>query len=100
MAACVAHSGKRPSALIAVDGSQLGGISDHAGNLPAMAVSTLVIPGELEGCADEGAHGAKAMSLIDTRITLAPLGRDRFEAAQSALAVGDFGARVSEYAVD
>jgi len=76
---------------------QLGGFSDHAGNLAAKAVSAFVVTCELVGRVDECTHGAKAMRFAATGITLPSIGRNGFEAAQSAPAISDDDARTFEH---
>jgi hypothetical protein len=79
---------------------QFGGLGDHVGNLPAKAVSMLVVTRELVGGVDERTHGAKAMRLAATRITLTSIGRNGFEAAQAAPAIGDDDACIVEHVID
>ena len=85
----VAHSGKCPSPIVALDAPELGGVSNHAGDLPAESVRLLVVAGELVGCVYEGADGTNAVRIARARIALAAIRSDGLEAPQAALAVGD-----------
>jgi len=100
LATRVTHSGKRPSAVFAIDAPKHGGVSDHAGDLPAESVRQLAISGEFVGRLYQGTNGTHAARLAATRVALAAIRSDGLEASQSALPVGDDDARVLKHMID
>ena len=78
LSATVIQHREAPATLFILHREQIGGVCDHACDLPAEDMSTFVVAREFVGRPNESSHSTEPLSLGTARVALVAVGCDRF----------------------